>query len=670
MPHPRSPAIRTYLVLLALVCFLPPLGLVVISEVRGYHRQTERAGAQLLETAWALTLAVDGRIEGQVRALQALALSRDLRDGDLERFRAEALEFLANQPPGSNIILSDAGGQQLLNTLVPPGRPLPQRGTMDATRHVFGTGTAFVSNLYTGAVTRAAALSVDVPVLVGGKVAYDLTLGLTPASFEELLRRQRVPEGSVVTILDRGEASVARVPSGEQFVGKPASPSLRTLMRAGAEGIGTTRTLEGREVVTAFSRSSVSGWSVAVGLPKEALLGPLRRNVSAALAVGCALLGGCALLALFLARRVSVPIRALPRYAGAVAAGEAVLPPAGVAEVEAVARELAATAAALRDSGRQLRLVADSQPTLISFIDATLRYRFVNRAYEDWFGDPAEHVLGRAVPEVLGEAAFERVRPHMEAALAGERVAFEAWIPYRGGNTRYVHATYIPHRTEEGRVAGFFVAVADLSERRRSEERQALLAKEVDHRAKNMLTVVQSVLRLTRADNYRDFLRTAEGRLAALARAHDLLAANRWDGARLDLLVRDELAPYAATGRVRLSGPTVELSPDAAQSLAMVVHELATNAVKYGALSVAGGRLDVAWALEPDGALSLAWTERGGPPVSPPARTGFGSMVLEASLTRQLGGTARMDWRAEGLRVAMTVGPGFATAAREEPVVA
>lgn len=195
----------------------------------------------------------------------------------------------------------------------------------------------------------------------------------------------------------------------------------------------------------------------------------------------------------------------------------------------------------------------------------------------------------------------------------------------------------------------------DITERKRAEERLKLLAAEVDHRAKNMLAVVQAMLRLTRAETVPAFIEAFEGRLQALSGAHMLLSESKWEGAELGRLAAQELAPYrSGDARVEIDGPLVLLEPTAAQAVAMALHELATNAAKYGALSAPGGRVELTWSL---GAteLALRWCERGGPPVRAPTRRGLGTTVIERSIRDQLGGEARLDWRAEGLACEMTI---------------
>jgi two-component sensor histidine kinase len=194
---------------------------------------------------------------------------------------------------------------------------------------------------------------------------------------------------------------------------------------------------------------------------------------------------------------------------------------------------------------------------------------------------------------------------------------------------------------------------------RDSQQRQKLLAREIDHRAKNLLALVQTILRLTRAGTVGDYSHAAQGRIAALARAHTLLSQARWEGADLGGLVAEELTPLRGAGasRVATHGPAVPLNAQAAQSLAMTLHELTTNAVKYGALSVPAGHVDLRWAWRGD-ALELVWEERGGPAVRPPEGRGVGMTVMERCVVQQLEGTIHFDWDNAGLRCTMTVPRG------------
>ncbi len=194
----------------------------------------------------------------------------------------------------------------------------------------------------------------------------------------------------------------------------------------------------------------------------------------------------------------------------------------------------------------------------------------------------------------------------------------------------------------------------DITARKQAEERQALLAREVDHRAKNALAVVQAALRLTPRTDMRSYATAVEGRVAALARAHTLLADAQWNGATIRSLAEGELAaflPADGLRRVVMEGPGLLLLPAAAQAVSMTLHELATNATKYGALSVEGGEVRLRWAVE-QGLFTLRWEEHGGPAITgKPARRGFGSRVIEATVQDQLGGTLERHWESGGLTV-------------------
>ena len=185
---------------------------------------------------------------------------------------------------------------------------------------------------------------------------------------------------------------------------------------------------------------------------------------------------------------------------------------------------------------------------------------------------------------------------------------------------------------------------------------QALLAREVDHRARNALAIVQSIVRLTRSDTMGGYTEAVDGRIQALAHAHELLSESRWQGAEMRRLVEEETAPYRNDdpAKISFSGPDVLLPPDRAQSIALALHELATNAAKYGALSVEPGRIAIDWKIE-TGDLILHWTESGGPPVRPPTKEGFGSQIINASMKQHSDGKATFAWHPLGLECTLSI---------------
>jgi PAS domain S-box-containing protein len=200
-------------------------------------------------------------------------------------------------------------------------------------------------------------------------------------------------------------------------------------------------------------------------------------------------------------------------------------------------------------------------------------------------------------------------------------------------------------------IVGAVNCFQDITERKRSEAQIVNLASEAEHRTKNILSTVLATVRLSCADTSDDLKRLIEGRINALAKVHGLFVQSRWKGAELHSLATQELLPYCGEieGRVRIDGPSVMLEPNTAQTIAISLHELATNAAKYGSLSAAEGRVEIAWSRTADGRLSLRWIELGGPPATPPTHRGFGTRVMENIIVGQLKGEMRFDWRDQGL---------------------
>jgi PAS domain S-box-containing protein len=313
------------------------------------------------------------------------------------------------------------------------------------------------------------------------------------------------------------------------------------------------------------------------------------------------------------------------------------------------------TEAALREREERLRLIVENARDYAIYttdpagvIDAWLP------GAATVFGWTAEEAVGRSF--AITFTAEDRERGVPEQELAGARRDGRAPNTRqhlcKNGTRVLIEGSVTALRRPDGSVRGFLMIGQDVTERRAAEEARALLAREVDHRAKNALTVVQTMLRLTRAEDVPSFVRAVEGRVAALARAQTLLAEGGWSGAALDTMLGRELAPFLAGQRIELRGPRVVLPPATAQPLAMAAHELATNAAKHGALSVPEGRVAVSWCVEGEApeTLKLRWAESGGPPLrSRPARSGFGSRVLDGTVQRQLGGRVSLAWERTGL---------------------
>lgn len=364
---------------------------------------------------------------------------------------------------------------------------------------------------------------------------------------------------------------------------------------------------------------------------------------------------------------------------------EFVLAQQGVDRIEALAdrrqAEVLRNAADLREANRQLKEVTGrlSELNALQAAQAQARLSFAmnSAGMGELILDPATDrtvhspgmakLLGFAGDRLLTrEEIRQAVHPedqaqvaaHRDAAIAGPGEAFETEhrVVWPDGSVRWLVNRGRVARDGDGRATEITAVFMDITERKQAEERQTLLLAELNHRMKNTLATVMALAGQTRrgAADMESFGRTFEARLRALSTAHDLLSEGSWNGASLaDVLLRT-LAPYSATpGRVRAEGPAIRLSPNAAVTMSMAIHELATNAAKYGALSTGDGRLSVDWTVDispAPGRLAIRWVETGGPAVATPPRRGFGSRLIEQALARELGGEARLLFPPEGVQ--------------------
>jgi len=343
---------------------------------------------------------------------------------------------------------------------------------------------------------------------------------------------------------------------------------------------------------------------------------------------------------------------------------------------------------ALLDSEREatrtatlLNQLLESASDAIWMRDVDGIFRIANPAALKVMGAPERQVVGRSMYDVWGDEVGAHLAQEAKQLFAnGEPISIEEEMhdAGRGAPTIFL-SNKVPIFAADGVPIGILGVSRDITERKADEDalresraqlaqqvaelqaaqqREHLLAREVDHRAKNLLAVVQSVVLLTRAETAEELKDSLVGRIQALASAHALLAAARWDGVELSELIAEEMAPFTGSKlpRARFSGPALRLRPAAAQALAMVLHELATNAAKYGALSTHDGRVDIDWRVngEPE-ELVLEWLERGCADVTAPSATGFGSRIVLSSIERQLRGRLSQEWPPTGLRCRIAV---------------
>jgi PAS domain S-box-containing protein len=285
--------------------------------------------------------------------------------------------------------------------------------------------------------------------------------------------------------------------------------------------------------------------------------------------------------------------------------------------------------------------------------DRDLRYTSISNPM---LGRSIEDILGRTDAEILrGDSGAAIIAAKRQVLANGE--ARRAEIPLDDAPGIRWHDLHIePLRNEAGEVVGLTCASVDVTERKESEAHLRLLLRELTHRSKNLLAVIQAMARQTarHTGSIETFLTQFSARLQALAASHDLLVRESWYGASLGELIRSQLGGYldGSSNQVSIDGPAIALKPEAAQNLGLALHELAVNAAKFGALSVPTGRVSITWSRREntDGsAVELDWRERLGPKVKIRRKKGFGTMVIERNLARALDAEINMDFEPDGL---------------------
>lgn len=319
----------------------------------------------------------------------------------------------------------------------------------------------------------------------------------------------------------------------------------------------------------------------------------------------------------------------------------------------------------VRENEQHMRDLLQALPAAVYTTDAEGRITFFNKAAEDLAGRTP--IVGDRwcvtwrLFKLDGTPLLHEACPMAVALRENRAVRGEEAIAERPDGSRVPFMPYpTPLRGADGRLTGAINMLVDISERKQAELRQKTLIDELNHRVKNTLATVQSLARQTarHAGSLQDFTSAFEARLLALARAHDMLTKRHWGHAPLSLLAAEVLAPLVgAKDRLRTDGPPIDLNPRAALSLTMTLHELATNALKHGALSKPTGTLNLVWKLRNDGdrtMLDLEWREEGGPAVTAPTRKGFGTRLIERCVERDLGGLVDLAFETEGVNCRMS----------------
>jgi PAS domain S-box-containing protein len=634
----------------------------------GLYAATRIADAQLRQVrenltieARALSANVDREIVGEMERLQALAASPSLRQGDFAEFQRQAEASLVLRQSGM-IMLIDRNMEQLVNTWVPHGTALPKTAAPEPVQRALATGKPQITGIFLSSIAKQFVFAIIVPVQIDGENRYVISRAPSPQALAGLVAANRLPAGWQAVISDAAHRIIARSERQDAFVGKELPPAQRRRNEPG--GAFEFVDAGGQSSLQAYAPSRLTGWEIAVWAPKALLEGPVRAQwwmlgVIAVMAFTLVIA-----LASWLGRIIA---RSVGQAAGAaIALGEGnpvALSATPVAEVDTLMAELGRAAARreaaedlLRRSKDRLELAMDAAQLGSWRYDPLTRVVSGDARWQEIFEAAKNEALIEEVLHPVPPDDAERLWAAIKAALDPvdpKRSAAEFRLRRRNGEVRWVETlglAYFGGTGRERRAVSMVGTAQDITERKAREEKEHLLMREISHRAKNMLSVVHAIAQQTATKNPEDFVERFSERIRALSANHDLLVRNDWGGVDVEDLARAQLSRFAGLigSRVVMEGPKLRLNPAAAQAIGLALHELATNAGKYGALSTDKGRVDISWRIV-GGTFAMNWIERDGPTVSPPHRRGFGTTVIEAMAERSLNGMVNLHYAPSGL---------------------
>jgi PAS domain S-box-containing protein len=651
------------LIVLGCAVIVPLLLFGVYTGLRITDGQLSDARNDLMSKAGELSADVDREIVGEIERLHALAASGSLRQGDFAEFQRQAEASLALRQSG-DITLVDRDMQELVNTRLSFGRRLPKTAVPESVETVLATGKPQVTGLFMGLVAKQLMYAIIVPVQIDGENRYALVRSPDQHALAPVVAANKLAPGRQAVVSDATHRIIVQSDQQGVLIGRKLPRAQRR--RAGADGEFEFIDSEGRPSVEAYAWSELTGWKSAVWAPRAMLEAPVRT-----LWWTIVFMGGLALtlvvgLASWLGRIIARSVDDAAR--AAIALGEGVsLPLSGspVAEVDTLMAELQRTAIkrrAAEDLVRQSESIfrAMFEVSSVGKIEVkpeSGRFLRANAAMCKFVGYTEEELLARTVFDITHPDDRDHAYELLRRMIAGESAVsdLEKRCIRKDGNTVWARVTANVVRDGLGRPLRNIAVILDVTEHKEREEKVHLLMREVNHRAKNMLSVVDAIAHQTATKNPEDFIERFSERIQALSANQDLLVRNEWNGVEIENLVCAQLAHFADLigSRIAVHGPKLRLRAAAAQAIGLALHELATNAGKYGALSTEKGRVDVLWAIDGD-TCAVSWTERDGPPVSAPDRGGFGTIVMKTMTERSVNGAVQLDYPPSGLMWRLT----------------
>ncbi|HEY0846361.1 MAG TPA: EAL domain-containing protein [Noviherbaspirillum sp.] len=471
-PSARHRSVRTVLIWLVLACLLPGVIGAASLFIYEYRQGRSQQKQDMIQTARALVQAADNHLLRVKAIAETLATSDPLARGDLAGFHRRARDALLRSGLSTNVVLRDAAGYQVLNTSVEFGQPLPFSATPEQVRDTFSTGNSTISNVFFSPVLRQHVMSVDVPVIRDGKVIYALSVSILPEHFNALLQSQHLPQNWIAAIFDSSSTVAGRSHAGDRFVGRKPTPRLLQAMTQSREGSLESTTLEGMDVETFYTRSPVTDWGVAIGIPRDTVLWALVRPLSALAAGVAAMFAIGLLLARFMGRRIAHSMKALIAPAMALGSGST----APVPEVDI--QEAAEVAEAMRRAADLLR-AKDAELAEVHLLARLGTWHWNLTTGEVSCSDSLRAICGRDIPpfaeqrgSLLTIDSWERINTAAHQAMqTGQGYDLEIQIHHGNGNTIWMNAKCETVRNAAGEVVALRGTLQDMSERKLAEQR-------------------------------------------------------------------------------------------------------------------------------------------------------------------------------------------------------
>lgn len=659
-PAPKVGGLRvaSLLVLFGACLVLPSLAFTAYLLDRHWRDRQHETDRRLEQVAGDLAKDVDRNLGLLVSTLTLLTSSPQFDLGRYQELHERATQSL--KPQGLDLVYRDAGGQQLFNTRVAWGTALPREALPDIDAAVRSTLKPHISDVFVGAVARQPIVTITAPVIRDGEVRGFLHMSIGTAWLFGILQGQGLPPHWNTGLSDRKGIIIARLLRHDDFVGKPLPTALAATSRS-RDAAFRTINVEGVQTIRAARVSPMTGWLASANVPLSVARAAFIADAWAILGLGVFLLLLVLVLALAVGRLVARPIHDIAQLATIVE--DERIPPAlrsPVREVNEVAGALQLSSQRLRERTRALRQALDRFNVALRGADIVVFAQDRQRRLT-WISESASHrgqeLLGKRDEELLPQGWSDEAIALKERAMStGHAQEAELKIGV-DEEARFFRLRIEPVRDLRGDVVGLLGVSSDITSLKRSEQRNAFLVRELAHRSKNLLSVVQAIATETvrGGEDPAELGERLAQRIASLASLQDIAVAGARGGVALRELVEVQLKPFVDTagGRVSLEGPELRLKPEVSNILGMALHELATNATKYGALSIPEGRLSIAWRLEGTAAddqhFHLSWRESDGPAVTPPTRRGFGGKLTGRIAAASLKARISLDFPAEGV---------------------